>query len=139
VGTDDDTTNFAISIAARRLKPGIFVIVRRNLRANQMLFARFGADMTMVSCRRPTFLEDVSTANPQSLRVSSVTAVERRLLLMPHSVTVKGKRDGAGDVCRFFRYYRERQRQLGSSRNAFSRSIREISSKSTIDEAGGDF
>ncbi|HWJ17396.1 MAG TPA: NAD-binding protein [Geobacterales bacterium] len=48
-GTDDDTTNLAISIAARRLNPGIFVIVRQNLRANQMLFARFGADMTMVS------------------------------------------------------------------------------------------
>ena len=48
-GTDDDTTNLAISITARRLNPGIFVIVRQNLRSNQMLFARFGANMTMVS------------------------------------------------------------------------------------------
>jgi Trk K+ transport system NAD-binding subunit len=48
-GTDDDTTNLAISIAARRLNPGIFVIVRQNLQSNQMLFARLGANMTMVS------------------------------------------------------------------------------------------
>jgi Trk K+ transport system NAD-binding subunit len=47
-GTDDDTTNLAISIAARRLNPGVFIIVRQNLLANHMLFARFGADMTMI-------------------------------------------------------------------------------------------
>ncbi len=48
-GTDDDTTNLAISIAARRINPRIFIIVRQNLQANQVLFARFGASMTMVS------------------------------------------------------------------------------------------
>ncbi len=48
-GTDDDTANLAISIAARRLNENIFIIVRQNLQANQMLFARFGANMTMVS------------------------------------------------------------------------------------------
>jgi voltage-gated potassium channel Kch len=48
-GTDDDTANLAISIAARRLNRNIFIIVRQNLLANQMLFARFGANMTMVS------------------------------------------------------------------------------------------
>jgi voltage-gated potassium channel len=47
-GTDDDTTNLAIAIAARRLNPGVFIIVRQNLLANHMLFARFGADMTMI-------------------------------------------------------------------------------------------
>ena len=48
-GTDDDTTNLAISITARRLNPSLFVIVRQNFQSNQMLFARFGANMTMVS------------------------------------------------------------------------------------------
>ena len=48
-GTDDDTTNLAISIAARRLNQNIFIILRQNLQSNQMLFARFGANMTMVS------------------------------------------------------------------------------------------
>jgi voltage-gated potassium channel Kch len=47
-GTDDDTTNLAIAIAARRLNPGIFIIVRQNQLANQMLFAHFGANMTMI-------------------------------------------------------------------------------------------
>ncbi len=48
-GTDDDITNLAISITARRLNQGIFIILRQNLLDNQMLFARFGANMTMVS------------------------------------------------------------------------------------------
>jgi voltage-gated potassium channel len=47
-GTDDDTTNLAIAIAARRLNPGIFIIVRQNQLANHMLFAHFGANMTMI-------------------------------------------------------------------------------------------
>ncbi len=47
-GTDDDTTNLAIAIAARRLNPGVFIIVRQNQLANHMLFARFGANMTMI-------------------------------------------------------------------------------------------
>jgi len=48
VGTDDDIANLAISIAARRLNPDIFVILRQNLQTSRMLFARFGANMTMV-------------------------------------------------------------------------------------------
>lgn len=48
VGTDDDTANLAISIAARRLNPDIFVILRQNLQTSRMLFARFGANMIMV-------------------------------------------------------------------------------------------
>lgn len=48
-GTDDDTTNLAIAITARRLNPDIFIILRQNLQSNQVLFARFGADMTMVA------------------------------------------------------------------------------------------
>jgi Trk K+ transport system NAD-binding subunit len=48
-GTDDDTANLAIAIAARRMNPRIFVILRQNLQSGQILFARFGADMTMVA------------------------------------------------------------------------------------------
>ncbi|RED26057.1 Trk K+ transport system NAD-binding subunit [Rhodopseudomonas thermotolerans] len=47
-GTDDDAENLAIAIAARRLKPDIFLIARQNLRASHMLFAKLGADITMV-------------------------------------------------------------------------------------------
>ncbi len=48
-GTDDDTANLAIAIAARSINPGIFVILRQNLQSNEMLFRAFAADMTMVS------------------------------------------------------------------------------------------
>ena len=48
-GTDDDTTNLAIAITARRLNPDIYIILRQNLQSNQPLFARFGAEMTMVA------------------------------------------------------------------------------------------
>jgi Trk K+ transport system NAD-binding subunit len=48
VGADDDTANLAISIAARRLNPDIFIVLRQNLQTSQMLFTRFGANMTMV-------------------------------------------------------------------------------------------
>ncbi|PPQ36789.1 potassium channel family protein [Rhodopila globiformis] len=48
-GTDDDTTNLAIAIAARRLNPAIFIILRQNLQSSEILFTRFGADMTMVT------------------------------------------------------------------------------------------
>jgi len=47
-GTDDDAENLAIAIAARRLKPDIFIIARRNLRSSQMLFTKFAANITMV-------------------------------------------------------------------------------------------
>jgi voltage-gated potassium channel Kch len=47
-GTDDDAENLAIGIAARRLKPDIFIIARQNLRSSRMLFTKFGANITMV-------------------------------------------------------------------------------------------
>jgi len=50
-GTDDDTANLAIALAARRINPGVFVILRQNLQASGMLFGKFGADMTMVISR----------------------------------------------------------------------------------------
>jgi len=48
-GTDDDTANLAIAIAARRLNPNIFIILRQNLQSSSVLFTKFGADMTMVT------------------------------------------------------------------------------------------
>ncbi len=48
-GTDNDTANLAIAIAARQLKPELFVIVRQNIVANRPLFDALSADMTMVS------------------------------------------------------------------------------------------
>ena len=47
-GTDDDAENLAIGIAARRLKPNIFIILRQNQRSSRVLFTKFGASMTMV-------------------------------------------------------------------------------------------
>lgn len=47
-GSDDDIANLAMAMAARKLRPGIFVIARQNLARNQALFAAFGAEMTMV-------------------------------------------------------------------------------------------
>jgi voltage-gated potassium channel len=47
-GTDDDTANLAIAISARRINPDVFVILRQNQRTSRMLFAKFGANMTMV-------------------------------------------------------------------------------------------
>lgn len=48
-GTDDDIANLAIAMLARSGKPELFTVVRQNLQANQVLFRRFGADVTMVS------------------------------------------------------------------------------------------
>lgn len=48
-GTDNDTSNLAIAIAARRLCPGLFVIARQNQIANRALFDALGAEITMVS------------------------------------------------------------------------------------------
>ena len=47
-GADDDAENLAIGIAARRIKPDIFIISRQNLRSSRMLFTKFGANITMV-------------------------------------------------------------------------------------------
>jgi voltage-gated potassium channel Kch len=48
-GTDDDVNNLSIVVTARELNPGLFTIVRQNLRANRALFDAFDADVTMVS------------------------------------------------------------------------------------------
>lgn len=47
-GTDDDTSNLAIAMAARQMRPGIFVIARQNRVRNRSLFDALGAEMTMV-------------------------------------------------------------------------------------------
>lgn len=47
-GTDDDVANLAMAMAARKLRPGIFVIARQNRAHNRALFEAFGAEMTMV-------------------------------------------------------------------------------------------
>ena len=47
-GSDDDTANLAMAMAARQLRPGIFVILRQNRVRNRSLFEAFGAEMTMV-------------------------------------------------------------------------------------------
>jgi voltage-gated potassium channel len=47
-GSDDDVANLAMAMAARRLKPGIFVIARQNQVRNRSLFEAFRAEMTMV-------------------------------------------------------------------------------------------
>jgi Trk K+ transport system NAD-binding subunit len=47
-GSDDDTANLAMAMAARKLKPSIFVILRQNLARNRSLFRAFHAEMTMV-------------------------------------------------------------------------------------------
>jgi Trk K+ transport system NAD-binding subunit len=48
-GTDDDTANLAIAIAARQVNKDLFVIARQNLVSNRLLFKACNADMTMVS------------------------------------------------------------------------------------------
>ena len=48
-GTDNDTANLAIVIAARALNPSLFVIARQNLVSNRTLFEALAANMTMVS------------------------------------------------------------------------------------------
>lgn len=47
-GSDDDIANLAMAMAARKLKPGIFLILRQNRAENRALFESFGAAMTMV-------------------------------------------------------------------------------------------
>jgi voltage-gated potassium channel Kch len=48
-GTDNDVNNLSIAVTARELNPGLYVIVRQNLRANHRLFEAFDADVTVVS------------------------------------------------------------------------------------------
>jgi voltage-gated potassium channel len=47
-GSDDDIANLAMAMAARKLQPGIFLILRQNRAENRALFESFGAEMTMV-------------------------------------------------------------------------------------------
>jgi voltage-gated potassium channel len=47
-GTDIDTANLTIAIAAREMCSGLFVIARQNLISNRLLFDALGANMTMV-------------------------------------------------------------------------------------------
>ena len=47
-GSDDDTANLTMAMAARQLKPGIFVILRQNHVRNRRLFEAFRPEMTMV-------------------------------------------------------------------------------------------
>jgi Trk K+ transport system NAD-binding subunit len=48
-GTDDDTANLAMAIAARQMRSDLFVIVRQNLVGNRPLFEAFDANMTMIA------------------------------------------------------------------------------------------
>lgn len=48
-GTDNDSINLAIGIAARAMRPEIFIILRQNLLSNRLLFEAARAEMTMVS------------------------------------------------------------------------------------------
>ena len=47
-GTDNDTTNLSLADAARDLNPDVFVIGRRNLPANAMLYAAMHLDAVLV-------------------------------------------------------------------------------------------
>ena len=48
-GTDDDVNNLSIAVTAHELNPGLYRIVRQNLRANHRLFEEFDAEITAVS------------------------------------------------------------------------------------------
>ncbi len=47
-GADDDVNNLSIVVTAKELNPNLFTVVRQNLRANQVLFKAFKADVTVV-------------------------------------------------------------------------------------------
>lgn len=47
--TDDDFVNLAIAVAARALNPRLFIVLRQNFAENRVLFARFKADLVMIS------------------------------------------------------------------------------------------
>ncbi len=46
-GTNDDITNLSIVMTAREMNPNLFVVIRKNKRFNNPLFAHFNADITM--------------------------------------------------------------------------------------------
>jgi voltage-gated potassium channel len=46
--SDNDVNNLSIAVTARELNPGLFVVLRRNLQSNRILFEAFRADLEMV-------------------------------------------------------------------------------------------
>ncbi|TCO79242.1 Trk K+ transport system NAD-binding subunit [Plasticicumulans lactativorans] len=50
-GTDDDTDNLAIAIAARALNPALYIVARQARRANDPLFAAAGVDLVISPSR----------------------------------------------------------------------------------------
>jgi Trk K+ transport system NAD-binding subunit len=50
-GVDNDVTNLSIAMMAKKLNPNIFVVVRQNQDANDLLFDTFDADFSMVHTR----------------------------------------------------------------------------------------
>ncbi|HEX9171676.1 MAG TPA: NAD-binding protein [Telluria sp.] len=50
-GSGDDISNLSIAVMAKTLNPDIFVVARQNLAANDVLFASFRADFSMVHTR----------------------------------------------------------------------------------------
>jgi voltage-gated potassium channel len=50
-GGDSDTTNLSIAMTAKEVNPDLFVVVRQNRVANQVLFDAYDADFTMVPSR----------------------------------------------------------------------------------------
>ena len=50
-GVDNDVTNLSIAMMAKNLNPNIFVVVRQNQDANDLLFDTFDADFSMVHTR----------------------------------------------------------------------------------------
>ncbi|MEZ5445632.1 MAG: potassium channel family protein [Gammaproteobacteria bacterium] len=47
IATDDDIANLAIAVTAREVNPDLFVVIRQNSAANQVLFEAFDADLVM--------------------------------------------------------------------------------------------
>ncbi|HEX6735463.1 MAG TPA: NAD-binding protein [Azonexus sp.] len=50
-GTDNDVNNLSIAVTATELKPELFVVVRQNLAANNVLYEAYDADFSMVPSR----------------------------------------------------------------------------------------
>jgi Trk K+ transport system NAD-binding subunit len=50
-GGDNDTNNLSIAMTAKEVNPDLFVVVRQNRVANQVLFDAYDADFTMVPSR----------------------------------------------------------------------------------------
>lgn len=50
-GSDNDTNNLSIAMTAKEINPELFVVVRQNRVANEVLFDAYDADFTMVPSR----------------------------------------------------------------------------------------